>query len=248
MGQADARLKEAEKLGFAAALAPPRRGRGKERAASPASRIREIAPSARTRRAVRGSAAPAAAHLARREPADERSLDIVVVGVIVLSGLFAFARGFVREVLSIAAWFGATSRRSTPALMLAPVAERFLPKGPVADAAAAIAIFLVALIVLSLDHRGDRAAGSRTARSPPSTARSAWSSAWCAARSWSASPISGCPGCCRRASAPAGLDRRGQDAAAARGRRRPAAATRAAARPRQGAGHRRGHAVAPPSR
>ncbi|HEV2161325.1 MAG TPA: DNA repair protein RadA [Stellaceae bacterium] len=44
VSQADARLKEAEKLGFATALMPPRRGRGKDRAASPgAFKTREIA-------------------------------------------------------------------------------------------------------------------------------------------------------------------------------------------------------------
>lgn len=34
-------------------------------------------------------------------------LDLAVVGVIVLSAIFAFARGFVREALSIVAWVGA---------------------------------------------------------------------------------------------------------------------------------------------
>ncbi|MGH6999896.1 MAG: DNA repair protein RadA [Stellaceae bacterium] len=44
VSQADARLKEAEKLGFATALMPPRRGRGKDRAASGgAFKRREIA-------------------------------------------------------------------------------------------------------------------------------------------------------------------------------------------------------------
>ncbi|HKR19152.1 MAG TPA: DNA repair protein RadA [Stellaceae bacterium] len=44
VSQADARLKEAEKLGFTAALMPPRRGRGKDRAtAAGAFKTREIA-------------------------------------------------------------------------------------------------------------------------------------------------------------------------------------------------------------
>ncbi|HXP31778.1 MAG TPA: DNA repair protein RadA [Stellaceae bacterium] len=42
VGQADARLKEAGKLGFAAALVPPRRGRGKERPGDGGLAIREI--------------------------------------------------------------------------------------------------------------------------------------------------------------------------------------------------------------
>jgi len=42
VGQAEARLKEAAKLGFAAALVPPRRGRGKERAGEDGIAVREL--------------------------------------------------------------------------------------------------------------------------------------------------------------------------------------------------------------
>ena len=77
-------------------------------------------------------------------------LDIIVIGVILLSGLFAFARGFVKEALSVAAWVGAAFAALYGLPYAAPFAERLLPKGPVADAAAALALFLAALIVLSL--------------------------------------------------------------------------------------------------
>jgi DNA repair protein RadA/Sms len=44
VSQTDARLKEAEKLGFAAALMPPRRGRAKEKPGlTPGLQLREIA-------------------------------------------------------------------------------------------------------------------------------------------------------------------------------------------------------------
>jgi DNA repair protein RadA/Sms len=44
VSQTEARLKEAEKLGFVSALTPPRRGRGKEKAApTPGIQPREIA-------------------------------------------------------------------------------------------------------------------------------------------------------------------------------------------------------------
>jgi DNA repair protein RadA/Sms len=43
VSQAEARLKEAGKLGFATALVPPRRGRGKERAVEGGLAIKEIA-------------------------------------------------------------------------------------------------------------------------------------------------------------------------------------------------------------
>jgi membrane protein required for colicin V production len=36
-------------------------------------------------------------------------LDLAVVGIVVLSAIFAFARGFVREALSIVAWVGAAA-------------------------------------------------------------------------------------------------------------------------------------------
>jgi len=78
------------------------------------------------------------------------SLDFVVVGVIVLSGLFAFARGFVKETLSIVGWLGATAAAIYATPYLRPFAQRFLPGGPAADAAAAGVAFLVTLIALSL--------------------------------------------------------------------------------------------------
>ncbi len=34
-------------------------------------------------------------------------LDLGVIGIVVLSAIFAFARGFVREALSIVSWVGA---------------------------------------------------------------------------------------------------------------------------------------------
>ncbi|HXQ50944.1 MAG TPA: CvpA family protein [Stellaceae bacterium] len=78
------------------------------------------------------------------------ALDICVVGIIILSGLFAFARGFVRECLSIAAWLAATAVALWTLPYLRPFAERFVPRGAIADAAASGAAFLVTLIVLSI--------------------------------------------------------------------------------------------------
>lgn len=77
-------------------------------------------------------------------------LDIIVVAVVLLSGLFAFARGFVREALSVAAWVGAGFAALYGLPYATPLAERFLPKGALAEAAAALAVFLVTLIFFSL--------------------------------------------------------------------------------------------------
>lgn len=78
------------------------------------------------------------------------ALDILIIGVIVLSGLLAFARGFVREALSIAGWLGATAASIYALPFARPIAERFLPKGAVAEAAAAGIIFVITLVVLSI--------------------------------------------------------------------------------------------------
>lgn len=76
--------------------------------------------------------------------------DIFVIVLIVLSGLFAFARGLVREALSLGTWAGA----SLAALYALPyarlIAERWLTKGIAADSAASLSVFVVVLIVLSL--------------------------------------------------------------------------------------------------
>jgi membrane protein required for colicin V production len=77
-------------------------------------------------------------------------LDVIVIAVILLSGLFAFARGFVKEALSVAAWIGAAFAALYGLPYVAPLAERFLTKGPVADAAAGFTVFLVALVILSV--------------------------------------------------------------------------------------------------
>jgi membrane protein required for colicin V production len=77
-------------------------------------------------------------------------LDIIVIAVIVLSGLLAFVRGFVKEVLAIAGWVGASAAALYALPFARPIAERFLPKGAAADAAAAGLVFIVTLIVLSI--------------------------------------------------------------------------------------------------
>jgi len=78
------------------------------------------------------------------------TLDLIVVAVILLSAAFAFARGFIREILSIAAWVGAAFATIYGYPYAAPLAESFLPKGPFANAAAAALVFIVALIFLSI--------------------------------------------------------------------------------------------------
>jgi membrane protein required for colicin V production len=75
------------------------------------------------------------------------SLDIIVVSVILLSALFGFARGLVKEALSIAAWIGAGFASVYGAAYVIP--PRLLPKSPVAETIAFVVLFLVALVILS---------------------------------------------------------------------------------------------------
>ncbi|HEY5209182.1 MAG TPA: CvpA family protein [Stellaceae bacterium] len=78
------------------------------------------------------------------------TLDIVVILVLLLSAGFAYMRGFVRELLAIVAWVGAAIITIYAYGYAVPFAERFLPKGPIANIAAGAAVFLVVLIILSI--------------------------------------------------------------------------------------------------
>lgn len=76
--------------------------------------------------------------------------DGAVLAVLVLSGLLAFARGFVQEVLSVAAWIGAIIAVVFALPLVRPLAQQVIDQPLVADIAAGGAIFLVALIALSI--------------------------------------------------------------------------------------------------
>jgi len=78
------------------------------------------------------------------------ALDLIVIGGIALSALFAFARGFVREALSIAAWAGAAFATLYGLPYARPYAHRLIHVPTLADIAAAAALFVVSLIILSI--------------------------------------------------------------------------------------------------
>ncbi len=77
-------------------------------------------------------------------------LDIAVLAIVVMSGLLAFARGFVREVLSVGAWIGAAVATLYLFEFAQPVAQTYIEVELIADIAAGVAVFVVALIALSL--------------------------------------------------------------------------------------------------
>lgn len=77
-------------------------------------------------------------------------VDIVVVAVILLSALFAFVRGFLREVLSIGAWVAAGIATYFGLPLLRPFGRQYIEIELVADVATGVAIFVVVLVVASV--------------------------------------------------------------------------------------------------
>lgn len=77
-------------------------------------------------------------------------LDGVVVAVVLISAILAMFRGFVREVLSIAAWVAAAVLAYLFYAELTPYVSQYVNNQTLAAGLAAAAIFLVALIVVSL--------------------------------------------------------------------------------------------------
>jgi membrane protein required for colicin V production len=78
------------------------------------------------------------------------SFDFAVIGIVLLSGFFAFYRGFVREALSIAVWISAAIVALYAIPYVQPLFERVLPKGIVAEVCAGGTVFILALMVLHL--------------------------------------------------------------------------------------------------
>jgi membrane protein required for colicin V production len=77
-------------------------------------------------------------------------LDLAVGIVLLVSALLAFMRGFVHEVLSIVAWVGAVLAAIYGLVFVRPFARGIIPIDWAADAAAAVVIFLLVLLALSI--------------------------------------------------------------------------------------------------
>jgi len=76
--------------------------------------------------------------------------DAVIVLVIVVSGLFAFFRGLVHELLSVVSWVGAALATLYGFPYAQPEARRLITIQLIADMAAGVAIFLVVFIALAI--------------------------------------------------------------------------------------------------
>lgn len=77
------------------------------------------------------------------------AFDGIVLAVVIISALLAMIRGFVREVLSIAAWVIAAVVAYMFHDDLVPMIEQYIKQPTIALAVAAAAIFFVTLIVVS---------------------------------------------------------------------------------------------------
>lgn len=80
-------------------------------------------------------------------------VDVVVAVILLGSAGFAFMRGFVHEVLAILAWVGAVFAALYGFNHVQPFFHQYMGPQWLADAAAAISLFLVTLLALSLMTR-----------------------------------------------------------------------------------------------
>ncbi len=76
--------------------------------------------------------------------------DLTIVILVLLSGLFALARGFVREVLSLASWVGAALVTLWGFRLARPYAGRFIDTPIMADIATGLVLFICSLILFSM--------------------------------------------------------------------------------------------------
>jgi len=76
--------------------------------------------------------------------------DIGVIGVLLISALWAFLRGFVREILGVAAWVGAAFVTMYGLSYVQPYARQLINIPYAADIAAGFVLFVVSLILLSI--------------------------------------------------------------------------------------------------
>jgi membrane protein required for colicin V production len=78
------------------------------------------------------------------------ALDLAILGVIAISAVFAFARGFVREVLSIVAWIGAGLTTLYAFNHVYRLVIRFVTTPLLADLIAGAGLFVTSLLVLTI--------------------------------------------------------------------------------------------------
>jgi membrane protein required for colicin V production len=76
--------------------------------------------------------------------------DVAVLAVLLVSGIFAFIRGFVHEALAVVAWIGAALATVHGNDYVIPLARKLTTMQTVADIGSGVLIFLVVLIALTV--------------------------------------------------------------------------------------------------
>ena len=77
-------------------------------------------------------------------------IDIGVIAIIVLSAIFAFARGFVREALSIVAWVGAAAITAYGFGRAFDIVEPMVKNPLLSQLIAGLGLFVGSLIILTI--------------------------------------------------------------------------------------------------
>jgi membrane protein required for colicin V production len=77
-------------------------------------------------------------------------LDIALIGVMLISGVLAMVRGFMREVLSIASWGIAALATLWGYSKAVPIVKQYIQNDLLATGVAVAGIFLITLLVVSL--------------------------------------------------------------------------------------------------
>jgi len=77
-------------------------------------------------------------------------LDLILLGVMLISGLLAMVRGFMREILSIAAWGAAAIVTLYSFSKLLPTAKTYFNNDTVASVVVVAGVFVGTLIVVSI--------------------------------------------------------------------------------------------------
>ncbi|MBN8959700.1 MAG: CvpA family protein [Rhizobiales bacterium] len=77
-------------------------------------------------------------------------LDLVLLAVMLISGLLAMVRGFMREILSIAAWGTAALVTLYSYQKLLPTAKTYITSDTLASVAVIAGVFIATLIVVSI--------------------------------------------------------------------------------------------------
>ena len=77
-------------------------------------------------------------------------VDFAVLGVLLASGVLSFARGLIRETLSVAGWIGAAVLTLAVFPLAAPTVRQWFGEELIADIVTAGVVFLAGLLVFSL--------------------------------------------------------------------------------------------------